>query len=503
MKNIKLYNMRKLFLLLPLFALALVGCNKQRISGGRTAEVVLSLKSDGEFTTIMRSSIDEVDINLFSVSITNQTGKEVRQWDTYAEVPDVILLEPGIYNITAKSAGDKEVAWNQPIYAGTQEFDVEAGKVYNIDLVCTLANMKVSVICTDAFKNELNEDYNIKVSTDSGFLEWTSEIVEQGENMAGFYLPEPMTIYIKGTRKLDGSIISHYFTVSDVAARDHHVFTIDVVETGQVSFGSNGISVDYTVNNRPVDIQVGDLEENPVEDDYSGNPVLKRVSIANDAVVPTNLGEITFEYDRNVILGDAQITMGEVAVVSSVEGNTLTLSFDELQVSTSYTVEIPEGAVINPIDNLSAEAYTISFTTESEVTVDPIIIDVPGMNGCHIITDTNGLVFDLNVTSEFGVSSMIFEVKSSLLVDLLSGLGAASSVDIANMNAEEEAFWGGMLQISSQQVKDATQVTIPLGDLISLLGMNGLANEQHSFYIKVVDAEGNMLDSDVTVMVQK
>jgi hypothetical protein len=362
--------------------------------------------------------------------------------------------------------------------------------------------MKVSVICTDAFKNELEEDYNIKVSTDSGFLEWTKDIVEQGEEIAGFFEPEPMTIYIKGTRKLDGSIVSHYFQVSDVAPRDHHVFTIDVVQTGQVSMG-DGISVDYTVNNRPVDIQVGDLEENPVEDDYSGNPVLKRVSIANDAVVPTNLGVITFEYDRNIILGDAQIVMGDVEVVSSVEGNVLSVSFDELNVSTTYTLEIPEGAVINPIDNLSASAHTISFTTEDEVTVDPIIIDVPGMNGCHVITDTNGLVFDLNVTAEYGVSSMIFEVRSPMLIELLAGLGAASSVDIANMSAEEEAFWGGMLKVSSAAVKDATQVTIPLGDLISLLGMQGLSNIEHSFYIKVVDAEGNILDSDVTVMVQK
>jgi hypothetical protein len=230
---------------------------------------------------------------------------------------------------------------------------------------------------------------------------------------------------------------------------------------------------------------------------------LKRVSIANDAVVPTNLGVITFEYDRNIILGDAQIVMGDVEVVSSVEANILSVSFDELNVSTTYTLEIPEGAVINPIDNLSASAHTISFTTEDEVTVDPIIIDVPGMNGCHVITDTNGLVFDLNVTAEYGVSSMIFEVRSPMLIELLAGLGAASSVDIANMSAEEEEFWGGMLKVSSAAVKDATQVTIPLGDLISLLGMQGLSNIEHSFYIKVVDAEGNILDSDVTVMVQK
>ncbi|MBR4975090.1 MAG: DUF4493 domain-containing protein, partial [Bacteroidales bacterium] len=127
--------MRKLFLLLPLFAMVLTGCNNERIKTGKTGEVILSLKPDGEFTTILRSSADEVDVNLFSVQITNTTGKVVRSWDTYAEIPDVILLEPDFYTISAQSPGDKVVAWNQPIYAGTQEFDVEAGKVYNIDLV--------------------------------------------------------------------------------------------------------------------------------------------------------------------------------------------------------------------------------------------------------------------------------------------------------------------------------------------------------------------------------
>lgn len=495
--------MKKIVLLLPLLAMMLVGCNKEVISTGKTAEVHLSLTSDGEFTTILRSDADAVDISLFSITITDGTGKEVRSWDSYAEVPDVILLEPSNYTISAKSPGDKEVAWNQPIYEGSQQFDVEAGKVYNIDLVCTLSNMKVSVICTDAFKNELEDDYNIKIATDSGFLEWTSEIVEQGDAIAGFYLPEPMTVYIKGTRKLDGSIVSHYFQVNDVAPRDHHVFTIDVVETGRVSFGDSGISVDYSVNNRPVDIQVGDLEENPVEDDWSGVPILKSVSIANNSEVESNIGSITFQYDRAVILGEESIVMGEEIIEAAVEGNTLTVSFGELALATTYTIEIPEGAVINPIDNVSAEPYTLTFTTKAQESVVPIVIDVPGMDGCHVITNTNGLVFDLNVSAENGVSSMIFEIKSPMLIEMLAGLGAASSVDIANMTPSEEAFWGGMLQISSAQVKDASEVTIKLGDLISLLGMGGLENIEHVFYIKVTDNQGNILDSDVTVMVQK
>lgn len=195
--------------------------------------------------------------------------------------------------------------------------------------------------------------------------------------------------------------------------------------------------------------------------------------------------------------------MGEEVIEAAVEGNTLTVSFGELALATTYTIEIPEGAVINPIDNLSAEPYTLTFTTKAQESVVPIVIDVPGMDGCHVITNTNGLVFDLNVSAENGVSSMIFEIKSPMLIEMLAGLGAASSVDIANMTSSEEAFWGGMLQISSAQVKDAREVTIKLGDLISLLGMGGLENIEHVFYIKVTDNQGNILDSDVTVMVQK
>ena len=195
--------------------------------------------------------------------------------------------------------------------------------------------------------------------------------------------------------------------------------------------------------------------------------------------------------------------MGEEIIEAAVEGNTLTVSFGELALATTYTIEIPEGAVINPIDNVSAESYTLTFTTKAQESVVPIIIDVPGMDGCHVITNTSGLVFDLNVSAENGVNSMIFEIKSPMLIEMLAGLGAAPSVDIANMTSSEEAFWGGMLQISSAQVKDASEVTIKLGDLISLLGMGGLENIEHVFYIKVTDNQGNMLDSDVTVMVQK
>ena len=71
------------------------------------------------------------------------------------------------------------------------------------------------------------------------------------------------------------------------------------------------------------------------------------------------------------------------------------------------------------------------------------------------------------------------------------------------MSEGEEAVWGSLLKVTSAQVKGAKSVNIPLGELIALLGTGELANIQHDFHAKVVDADGNVKETDVKVKVQK
>lgn len=500
--------MKRSLLIMSVLLISLVSCEEHIIS--QMGEMSLNLTSEGEFTPIMKSSPDVVDINTFSVRVQGaESGKVVNSWSSFSEMPSIVYIEPGSYTIYASSPHESLVAWNQPIYDGRQDFTVELGKVINVDLVCKLSNMKVTVKCTEKFINELNDDFSIKVSNKSGFLIYDKGVIEKGETVAGYFDVNPLTVDIIGTRKMDKSVVSHHFTISEVAPQDHHIFTIDAHETGQIHVGAGGITVDYTVNNKDVDINVGELIEEPVEEDFTGAPVVTGTSVTSGEEVKSSLKELTVEYSIPIELtAEHGITLNSSSVTAQSDGTMLTISLGTLEDGTEYTLTIPEGAVINPEDQSPAEAYSLSFKTVSsggdeEVEV-PITIDVPGMDGCYEITNTDNLVFDLNVTAEKGIKNLIFDVLSETLKPLvIETLQTTTTVDLANMDEGQAACWGGLLNVTSQEVLNATTLKIELGTLISLLKMDGLANIEHKFHIKVVDNDSNEKESDVSVIVKK
>lgn len=495
--------MKKILFTLTLAVLAFSACNKEAVDLKGKGQMSINLTSEGEFTPSTKAdetNPDVVDINTFEVSILNASGASVYSWENLAAVPAVIAMDPASYTIKANSPGKLDVAWNQPIYEGTQTFAVEAGKVANIDLTCKLSNMKVTVKCTDNFIEELNPDFTIKVSTANGFLEYTKAIIDKGTAQAGYFTVAPITVDIKGTRKLDGSTVSHYFTINEVAARDHHVFTVDASETGEVAVGG-GISVDYSVNQKDVDIQVGDLEENPIEDDNTGAPVVKGASIAANSVVAPTLGSINVTYSLPIALAsDANITLGDVPVSASVSGKVLTVSFGTLAYATAYTLNVPAGAVINATDNSEASAYSLSFTTEEEAQEVPITITATGgIEANAVYTEGQyGVTFTIDIAAEKGIKSFPVEIQSDGLKGLIYVLenGCTENVDLANMSDSENEFWGGMFGKSDTDIYGATTVQFSIGGFIAMMPVG-----THPIKMTVIDNEDNEKTVTITFVI--
>lgn len=492
--------MKKILLGFSLLALIVTGCRKEIITS-TTGDLSINLSSEGEFTAVTKADPDVVDINEFSIKISNtSTGALVKSWDKLSSVPQVIAMEPNSYTIEATSPGAKDVAWNQPIYYGSQSFKVEAGKVINIDLVCKLKNMKVTVKCTDNFIEELNSDFIIKVSSTYGFLEFTKAIIDQGTSMAGYFTVAPLTVDIKGTRKLDNSTVSHYFTVSSVAEKDHHVFTIDANETGEVGIGS-GVSIDYTVNNKDVDVQVGDLDENPVEDDQSGTPVFQSSTIAAGDVVATTVGSVSLQYSLPIALAQNHgITLGSTEITASANGKVLLVSFGELTAGTSYTLNIPQGAVINSTDNSPAAATSITFSTEEAQTEVPIVITATsGISAPAVYSEgASGETFVIDVTADKKIANLNVVIRSQTFKDMIASLdnGCTEEVDMANMSESEEEFWGGMFGKTSAQIKGSTAVQFSIGAFISMMPKG-----THPIDMTVIDEENNQKKVTITFQI--
>ncbi len=511
--------MKKIFTVTIILAVAvLTGCNREERFGKTdgTAKISLSLSSEGEFTQLPATKAEtseddvKVDVNEFSLVIKSQEGSEVESWSRFADVPAVIGLDPGTYTIEAKSPGQKTVDWTQPKYAGSQEVTVTPGNTESVAIVCKLTNMKVTVRTTEKFDSEI-EDFTVTVNADdySGFMAFTKAIVAEGRS--AYFDPTSLTVDINATRKakegveIENKNIIQTMSIPSGAAQDHHVITLDASETGYTDLsGDDVIKVVYTLNNKEVPILVDGLEENPVEDEPGTVPALSSSSVADGSVdVPVATASIDLTYSTAVALADgASITLGDQTCAASVSGNTLTVTLPTLAESTQYTLTVPEGAVVSAADaSLAASAVTISFTTGAADSGEP---EEPAIT----ITATAGIdepvtyskaalpsEFNLTVAAPAGIEKYVVNVNSAGLRDLVDMMQMEYSVDLANMNAGEEGFWGALFGITSADVKGKTEVVFQIAGFLS-----AMPEETNELEVVITDKEGNTITKNLTII---
>ena len=383
------------------FTALTVGCNKENIiySGGNGALTLLSLSAEGNFVEVdpVTKSVETADVNEFAIAIVDvASGRTVYSWDRYADMPEAVSLEPAEYRVEAGSREKQPVAWNQPVFFGSQNVTVTAGSTAQVSVVCTIANMKVTVRCTDAFLAEVEQDFTVTVTTEDGPLIFTKDRIDAGD--AGYFDVAPLTMDLYAVRKA-GGVITHHLEISEVAARDHHIFTLDAGGTGYADL-SAGISC----NEKEEHIIIDGMEENPVDPDEPEVPDTDAITISATAGI------------------DEPVTYSKSALPSE---------------------------------------------------------------------------FNLTVSAPAGVEKYVVNVKSAGLRGLLDMMQMSYSVDLANMNAAEEGFWGALFGITSADVKGKTEVVFQIAAFLS-----AMPEETNELEIVITDNDGASVTRTLTIIME-
>lgn len=276
--------MKKILLTLAAVTAVLGGCRKtETVTAGKTGILCLQVAYEEEYNdktpdlVPVKSSADGDLIDTFIISIVKTSGTQYSLECSVADFMEkyadgIISLSPGAYTVSVSSPASEKAAWDQPVYGASQNVIIMEDVMTPVELTCRLTNMKVTVKLSDNFKNELSA-YSIVVtgSYDDGdaSLSWSYPDVGGGsagelESKAGYFAVAPLTVDIQGTRKLDGSEAHKTYRIEDVAAADHHILNIDAKVTGDANAM---IDIDYTVNEKPVDIVVPGFDETPVPDE--------------------------------------------------------------------------------------------------------------------------------------------------------------------------------------------------------------------------------------------
>ena len=238
--------MKKILFAISAAAVMLAGCRKTDIieeSGVGSVAFTFTSDESGYVT----KALPEVDVNTLAVKITGKDGGYSQEWKSVSEMPEILELASGTYTLTASTPVAKAVAWDQPVYGGSKDFAVVVGKVSNVDLVCSITNMMVTLNPTENFLNELTS-WEVTVRSQDGTLVWDEKTYEEGR--AAFFNVAPLSVLVKGERFDGAEVVQQSLSITDVAAKDHHILNLDAQVTGSIEQGGLHLTVDNTVNDK-------------------------------------------------------------------------------------------------------------------------------------------------------------------------------------------------------------------------------------------------------------
>lgn len=171
------------------------------------------------------------------VEIKNAAGTVVNSTDNYETnwKGKQLTLPAGSYTITASSNGfdGQASGFDIPYYKGSKQITIEAGKEMQVDLTCTLANVKVSVSFAETFQRAFQAAKVTITSKVSGIA--TQQVTMGTTSSKPLYLPEgDFSAKIEVTNK---SNQTHSLTkeFTGVKARDHYQLNLRLADQGNAS----------------------------------------------------------------------------------------------------------------------------------------------------------------------------------------------------------------------------------------------------------------------------
>lgn len=112
--------------------------------------------------------------------------------------------------------------------------------------------------------------------------------------------------------------------------------------------------------------------ENPV------TPEITSVSVEEGSVQEVSVSTVTIVWSVPVTVSNASgITLNGAAVTATVQNKNMSIALGTLDYSSSYTLKLAAGAVVNKNDDAPAKEFTLNFSTEEAVTPNPDISEAP------------------------------------------------------------------------------------------------------------------------------
>ncbi len=158
----------KYLIISALSFLMLASCSHEVEYLEARGEGLLSFNIDFDLNAELMTKSSEVSELIFKVEIKDvSTGVIVKQFDDHRDLKDVkVSLRAGKYEVIATCGEDTEAAFDAPYYKGSELIEVLVGKETTANIVCSLANVKVTIAVSDTVKKYFTK-YPVTISNEA------------------------------------------------------------------------------------------------------------------------------------------------------------------------------------------------------------------------------------------------------------------------------------------------------------------------------------------------
>lgn len=486
------------------------------------------LKDTENFESASASRAEGVDINTFDVVITNMAGETVASFK-YGERPtDPIALEGGVYKINMSSAAMVGAAWESPVYAAEKEVVITRKQTTTVnDIVCKLANIKVTVAYSADLQEQLDPDYTtMTVAMGDNAL-----VYEYGDNSAGYFAPIAPENTLKLTfkcRYIDGDkdiIMTN--EIKGVKAAQWRKINV-VVQHAADGTATIGIVCDTWTYDEEVTFDTSALLMEEVIPDDTDAPVI--VWEGHDLAEAFELTDDMFDADGNFkksinVDVTTKAALKSLVVKASSDNADFTKAYSEIMsLEQDLCAPTASAAILKmmgyPTDAKGGTATRLKFASQTdllksyegthsyEITAEDIngakttvkLTIKYGQNVAPQIiwvgydidkrqTYVAGMTCNLNVKAPLTIADFNVKIISATLTpEELSSVGLAGEFSLVNDTQFHEALSGLGFPVGDA-VYGKSELNLSISNFLGVLAMLGPG--EHDFEMSVTDMEGN------------
>lgn len=298
---------------------------------------------------------------VLQVRVLNASGTDAVdpfEYDATATTPEkkVIALPTGTYTVQASSAGfdGKTSGYDKPYYVGSTKATVTKNNEVAAKVVCTLANVKVTVNFDASFKEAFTSATATIKSLEEGKADQLAFTMGDAQSVG--YFPVTDLVANIAVKNKSGQSHNQDNEIKDVQARDHYIFNYSVAESGTGSFE---ISVDAATRTYTYDFTV------PTKASLAVSANAWSTFAFLEATVPATTGAaidpslIEFQYRLASEKDDEKAWKTVEGTATDAGEGVYKLTLKDLTPATAYQCRVA-------YNDESSVSSAVDFTTESQ-----------------------------------------------------------------------------------------------------------------------------------------